>query len=100
MWQNIWLCHMGRASVDGTFEAFQEKVLNLKVELGGLAARVETPRGEVLSFGWEGPLHVAGQEQPLSGDMHYDSPYCSAGWPAPSIELHYGEYGMRLRFRS
>ena len=96
--ENTWVCHMGRAIADGAFEAFQEKVLALKVELRGLAAHVETLRGEMLSFGWEGPLRVDGQEQPLSGFRHYDSPYCSADWPASVVEAHYGDYGMRLRF--
>ena len=89
---------MGRADDDGAFEEFQKKVLALDVQLDGLAARCDTLRGERISFGWEGALTVNGEEQPLSGFLHYDGPFCVAELPAQQMDIGYGEYIVRLHF--
>ena len=96
--QNVWLCHMGRSETDGSLEDFQTKVKDLDVVLDGLTAECETLRGERVSFGWEGPLLVDGEEQPLSGFAHYDGPFCSAELPASQMEIRHGEYVLRLHF--
>jgi len=96
--ENVWVCMMGQAARDGTFAEFQRKVLGLDVALEGVSARVATPRGDVLSFDWEGPFLVNGDEQSLSGFRHYDGPYCSADWPASEIEVRTADYALRLDF--
>ena len=96
--QNVWLCHMGRADGDGSFGEFQEKVLALDVRLDGLSAECDTLRGERIAFGWDGPLTVDGEEQPLSGYRHYDGPFCVADLPAQQMDIGYGEYVVRLHF--
>jgi hypothetical protein len=96
--RNIWLCHMGRAARDGSFEEFQQAVLALNVHFEELSARCATLRGETLAFGWEGPLLVNGQEQALAGFKHYDSPYCVAELGATQIEIGYGDQVLRLNF--
>jgi hypothetical protein len=95
---NVWVCHMGRAALDGDFAAFQDKVLALDVSLDDLSARCATLRGETLSFGWQGPLMRNGQPQPITGFKHYDNPYCVADLPASQMDVCYGEHGMRLDF--
>jgi hypothetical protein len=95
---NVWLCHLGRAALDGDFKAFQEKILALDVRFDDLAVRCATLRGETLSFGWEGDLKRNNQVQPLSGFKHYDNPYCVADLPATHLEVSYGDQTMRLKF--
>jgi hypothetical protein len=95
---NAWLCHMGRAALDGDFAAFQEKVLALKVTLDGVSVHCETLRGETLSFGWDGPLLRNGQEQPLAGFKHYENPYCVADLHSAQIEVRSDAYLLRLNF--
>ncbi len=95
---NVWLCHMGRAALDGSFAEFQDKILALDVAFEDLAVRCATLRGETLAFGWEGPLLRNGEEQPLTGFKHYENPYCVADLPAEQMEIHYGEEGLRLSF--
>jgi hypothetical protein len=95
---NVWLCHMGRAALDGSFAEFQEKVLALDVAFEGLAVRCATLRGETLTFDWEGPLLRNGQEQPVTGFKHYENPYCVAGLPASQMEIRLGDQLMRLNF--
>jgi hypothetical protein len=95
---NVWLCHMGRAALDGDFETFQEKVLALDVAFEGLSVRCATLRGETLAFGWQGPLLRNGEEQSITGFKHYENPYCVAELPAEQIEIRYGDQLMRLNF--
>ncbi|MBN1581630.1 MAG: hypothetical protein JXA89_13075 [Anaerolineae bacterium] len=96
--QNSWLCHMGRAALDGDFEAFREKVLAMEVDLQPLAATCTSLRGERLSFGWQGPLTVNGEEQAISGFKHIENPYCTAEVGATEIEIRYEEYIFKLDF--
>ena len=96
--QNIWLCHMGRAALDGSFAEFQQAVLALPMEFDGLTANCTTLRGETLAFGWQGPLLLNGQEQPLDGFKHYDSPYCEVELGAEQMDIRYGDQLMRLHF--
>ena len=95
---NVWLCHMGRAALDGTFQSFQAKVLALDVSFAGGAVRCTTMRGETLAFGWDGPLLRNDQVEPITGFKHYDNPYCTAGWPATQMDVRYHDLTMRLKF--
>ncbi len=96
--QNVWVCRMGRAAVDGDFDAFQDSVLGLTFDVEGLNVRLETLRGEMLSFGWQGPLLRDGQEEPITGFKHYENPYCTAELGAEIMDIQLGEYVMRLQF--
>ncbi len=97
---NVWLCHMGRAALDGDFSAFQDKILALAVTFEGLSMRCATLRGETLAFGWKGPLLRNGQVEPITGFKHYDNPYCVADLPASQMDVRYGDLTMRLKFAS
>jgi hypothetical protein len=96
--QNVWLCHMGRAALDGDYATFQEKVLALDVAFESLSVRCTTLRSETLAFGWEGPLLRNGKEQPITGFKHYENPYCVAELPVEQIEIRFGDHLMRLNF--
>lgn len=91
-----WLCIMGSEAVDGSFQAFQERVQSLGIEWQAHGVQAETLRGETLSLAWEGPFQVNGAEQPLAGDLHYDGPHCTAPWPASQMDVQYGDYAVRL----
>jgi hypothetical protein len=95
---NVWLCHMGRAALDGAFSEFQDRILALKPDFEGLSVRFATLRGESLAFGWEGPLSVDGKEQPITGFKHYDNPYCKADWPASQLEIRFRDQLLALDF--
>jgi hypothetical protein len=96
--ENVWLCHMGRAARDGSFEAFQQAVLALDVQLEPLGARCATLRGDTLAFGYSGPLLLNGAEQPLAGFKHYESPYSVAELHAEQMEIGRGDQLLRLNF--
>lgn len=94
---NVWLCHMGRAALDGDFVAFQEKILALPVIFTELAVALTTLRGEMLTFGWQGPLLRNRQPEPLVDFKHYENPYGSAELNAAQMEIQSANYLMRLK---
>jgi hypothetical protein len=91
-----WLCMMGREAVHGSFEAFRNQVNPLAVEWQQVGVQCETLGGQTVSFAGESPLRVDGKEQPLSGYRHYDGPHCVAEWPSTEMDIHYGDYALRL----
>jgi len=95
---NVWLCQMGRAACDGSFEEFQRKLLALDVRFENLSVGCTTLRGETLAFGWQGPLLLNGKPEPIGDFKHYDSPYCRAELNESQIEIRFGDEAMRLDF--
>jgi len=95
---NIWLCHLGQQSLDGSFDSFQQKMLALPVTFDELAVRCTTLRGETLSFGWKTPLIVDGQKQPLSGFKHYENTFVAADYPCTQMDVAFDEHLLRLNF--
>jgi hypothetical protein len=91
-----WVCQMGRAALDGDFLSFQEKILSLPVAFDGLSVSLGTLRSEELSFGWQEPLRVNGQEQSISGFKHIDNPYCQANLPCRQVEIRWQDDLLRL----
>ena len=96
--QNVWLCQMGRAEIDGGFAQFRDKVLSMNVKFEGLSVDCTTLRGDTLQFGWTGPLLLNGEAQPQSGFKHYENPYCTVDLPAPEMEIRFDEYLLKLDF--
>ncbi len=96
--RNIWICHMGRAALDGDFVTFHDKVLALDIHFDDLTVQAQTLRGDTLTFGWEGPLLRNGIEEPITGFQHYENPYCVANFPVREMYIGYGEQAMRLKF--
>ncbi|MBN1934067.1 MAG: hypothetical protein JW934_05360 [Anaerolineae bacterium] len=96
--EQVWVCMAGRKAVDGPFEQFKSGVKALKVDWDGLDVRLETLRGETISFDWQGDLRVDGKPQTISDLKHYDGPNCVAGWPCEQMDVRYGDYAVRLRF--
>ncbi len=95
---NIWLCHLGRAALDGDFAAFQEKILALAINFEDDQVHCATLRGETLAFGWRGPLLRDGKEVPLSGFPHYNNPYSVTEMPCNVMEIRFNDDLMRLDF--
>jgi hypothetical protein len=98
--EQIWVCHLGREALDGSFEAFQEKVRALPLEFAGDSLRFTTLRGERLTFGWVVPFRRDGSEQPLSGFPHFEHPFVGSKYPSSEMVIGFGEELLRLNFDS
>ena len=95
---NAWVCQMGRAALDGTFEEFIQKVLALPVEFLDKTIKLTTLRGDQLQFGWTGALRLNGKVKRINGFKHYDNPYCSSKLGAQDMDIRYGLDVLRLHF--
>jgi hypothetical protein len=98
--RNIWLCHLGRAALDGDFSSFQTKILSLRIKYSESSVHFPTLRGETLSFGWDGPFLRNDQEESLSGFNHYENPYMVSDDSNRQLEIQFGENALRLGFGS
>lgn len=96
--KNVWLCHMGRKSLDRDFNEFLEKVLALPVEFNDDSVGCTTLRDEALSFGWDTPFTRDGGEQPLSGFEHYEHPFTASDYPCLQMDVGFGDDLLRLNF--
>ena len=96
--QSTWLCHMGRALLEGDFAAFQSKVLALDTKLEPLAVHCSTLRGEALAFDWHGSLIRNGEVEAMNGYMHYENPYSVVEFPASVMDIRYSDYLLKLHF--
>jgi hypothetical protein len=96
---NVWLCQMGRAALDGSFQEFIAKVLALPVQFDFSCTEFTTLRGDQLCFGWQGSFLVNGEVQPLNDFKHYDSPYCTCELKAPVMEIQHAGDILRLHFQ-
>jgi hypothetical protein len=97
--RNIWLCQMGRAEQDGSFEQFRQKVQAVRPEWQELGVRFTSIRGDELSLGWEGPFFLNGVKAMISGFGHVDNPYCRADYPASQMDIAYDDIVLRLDFQ-
>jgi hypothetical protein len=96
--KNIWLCQMGRESLNGEFLDFQKKVVELQINWQELSMNFTSLQGDQLSFGWQDSLLVNGREQAITGFKHIENPYCSVELPTKQIDISYGDFLVRLDF--
>ena len=86
----IWLAEMGRQRSAGrqsdwdSFQAFVDAVAASPVRCESLSVQYHSPSQGEVTFGWRGPLTVAGQEVPLRSALRYDNPYSRCAFPLPS----------------
>ena len=95
---NVWICEMGRQSVDGPFEEFVKRLTEAKVEFGRARVVYESPSQGRLELGWRGPLRQRGEVVPLDRYPRYESPYARAPFPSEKIEVQHGDRWLRLHW--
>ena len=101
---NTWIVEMG--SLDewpGGFEAFQaafdESLVTFPdVGIGPLEVVYESPSQGTVSFGWEAPLVVDGNEEPIADYPRYDNPFVTTNFLDTRYEVSDGEYSLVLDF--
>jgi hypothetical protein len=94
----VWLCQMGRAALDGSFAAFQEKILAAPPVFADLSVSCQTTRGEKLTFGWEAAATLDGAALTDGNNMHFSNPYTSAAFPCKQLEIKTENYLLSLNF--
>jgi len=96
----VWVCHCGRAVDDGTFEAFRRTVLTSDIRFGQDWVRYDAAGVGEITFSWQGPLTVNGEEVSLDDTPRFDSPYCYAPFGSKVYEIHVDESRLLLDFEA
>ena len=96
--QTAWLCQMGRASEDGSFDDFCTRLLANPPQVEGLQVQWQTLRGDTLALDWNEPLRLNGGTVSLGNQQHLESPYVITGLPAVVMDINFGEDILRLDF--
>jgi hypothetical protein len=94
--RNIWICQLGRKAVDGTFADWCQRIVGARVTVAaeGPAVTYDSPGVGEISFGWDGPLRIAGRSEPLGDYARFDNPYCQAPYGSGRYVIQHA--GRRL----
>jgi hypothetical protein len=96
--RNTWICQMGREKVDGTFAEWTKKIAEAPLESTPSTVKYGAPGVGEVTFGWEGPLKVAGQEIPLGDYNRFDNPYSKAPWGSGRYLIAQGGHWLLIDF--
>ena len=102
---NVWIVECGRAADwGGSFSAFQSAIRSAAVTVDpvteGLpgsavppffAVEYQSPSLGTVSFSWEGPLVVAGEEIPIGAYPRYDNPWTQTDFLSEDLLLYDAE---------
>ena len=94
--KNVWICELGRKADDGSFEDFISRLKSAPVSFRNMKVSYDSPSIGKVSFSWEGPFTVAGQEKPMRKQMRYDNPYVKIPRFSRRIEVEAGEHYLLL----
>jgi hypothetical protein len=92
----VWICHVGRAALDGDFRNFQKRVMENTPRVDGLSMIWETPEGDQLAFGWTGNFKVNGQAERWDAYPHYENAYTQTPMDAERMTIAYGGETLTL----
>ena len=93
-YENVWICQLGRASVDGSFQDFITAITQAELNVRGLEVQFDSPGNGVLEFDFTGPLILDGVEISMADYPRFDNPYAQVGFGELVYEISY--QGMEL----
>ena len=109
-YENVWIIEMGSEAEWGSFEAFREAIVASAVvttpvpdqegdgQSDGFDVVYQSPSQGEITFGWNSPLVVGGQEIPLRDYPRYDNPFVQTEFGETRYEVSDGEYHLVLDF--
>ncbi|MEW5869913.1 MAG: hypothetical protein AB1894_11600 [Chloroflexota bacterium] len=88
-YRNVWLCQLGRAAVDGSFEAFAQAIAGASLSVQGLRVAYDAPDLGLATFDWQAPFVVGGEQIPLRGYPRWDNPYTQAAFDSLKYRIEF-----------
>ncbi len=99
-YKNVWICQLGRAEIDGSFDEFVDAIVTADLAIKGLNVQYDAPRVGTISFGWEAPFSVDGQSIDLGAYRRFDNPYAQVDFGSLEYLFEYGELRLELDFEA
>lgn len=96
--ENIWICHMGRYSVDGSFDDFISDISSSEIEIDDMDVSYHASGIGEMRFGWEGPLEINGADVSLRDYLRWDNPYSTTLFDQDHITIRFRESSLGMDF--
>ena len=96
--QNVWICQIGRAVINSSFDYFVKSVATSRVEVEGLQVNYFAPGIGQMQFDWNGPLTVGGKEIALGGYPRWKNPYAAAEFNTGKVDIKFNGHILILDF--
>jgi len=97
-YKNVWICQLGRASVDGSFAEFVSAVTNADLTVTGLNVQYDAARIGEVTVGWRDDLIVNGQVISLDDYPRFDNPYTRVEFNSLIYEIKFQGMSLHLDF--
>jgi hypothetical protein len=97
-YKNVWICQLGRLSVDGTFEDFIGAITGAQLSVDGLQVEFDSPGNGLVEFGWADQFTLDQEAVSLSGYPRFDNPYTQVDFGSLLYEITYQNLWLRLDF--
>jgi hypothetical protein len=99
-YKNVWICQLGRAEVDDSFQDFITAITQADLKVNKLSVHFDSPGNGMVEFGWSNPLTFNGTEVPLSGYPRFDNPYTQVEFDSPFYHITYKDMSLLLDFEA
>jgi hypothetical protein len=98
--QNIWICQLGRTTVDGAFAAWSDSIAKASVDFGDLSVVYRAPGLGYVRYSWDGDFTVGGQEIPQRNYRRFDNPYCQAEFGSGYYDIRHHDKRLIIDFEA
>ena len=98
--RNVWLCGMGRESVDGRFEDWYERIESASLTFGDRSVEMSSTAVGEVSFSWSDPLTVDGLPIELADYPRFANPYCRVERGGLVYDISHADQRIRLDFEN
>lgn len=95
---NVWAVEMGSAAENGCFEAFMNGFASASLSGDTHCCTYQSPSQGTVTFGWNKPLTVAGEEITIQNYPRYDNAFAQTAFDADKIEISAGGHTTVLDF--
>ena len=97
-YKNMWICQLGRTSMDGSFADFVSAVTNADLTVSGLSVQYNAAGIGEVSVGWDDDFIVNGQSIPLGNYPRFDNPYANVDFDSQVYDLEFQGMSLHLDF--
>jgi len=97
-YKNVWICQLGRASVDGSFADFAMNISNAPLHVSGLDVEYSAPGIGQIEFGWNKDMTIGERTVQLSGYPRFDNPYTHVDFDSLIYEIEHKGRSLYLNF--
>lgn len=95
---NVWICEMGRAAEDGSFDGFVSKLSAARIKVQGTRVAYDSPSQGQMKTGWSTGLKIRGEIMPIHNYPRYENPYCVAERGADRVHIAHRGRSLTLDF--